>query len=69
MRLQPDSATTPGRSKRNRPHETRTPPPDSDPVEFTDVLEPGLYGYACFVETDDDQTHASLGMIGTFTAA
>jgi hypothetical protein len=42
--------------------------PGADGVEFTDVLEPGLYGYACFIETDDGQTHASLGMISTFTA-
>jgi hypothetical protein len=42
--------------------------PDAEAAEFTDVLEPGLYGYACFIETDDGQTHASLGMISTFTA-
>lgn len=40
-----------------------------DSIEFTGVLEPGLYSYACFIETDDGESHASLGMIGTVTVA
>ena len=38
--------------------------------EHTDLsvkLEPGLYGYACFIPTAEGASHASQGMIGTFT--
>lgn len=40
--------------------------------EHTDLsvkLEPGLYGYACFVEEGTDSPHVQHGMIGTFTVA
>ena len=30
-------------------------------------LEPGLYGYGCFVKTADGTAHAVMGMISTFT--
>lgn len=42
------------------------------PGEATDLsvrLQPGLYGYGCFVETDEGASHASHGMISTFTVA
>jgi hypothetical protein len=38
--------------------------------EHTDLsikLEPGLYGYGCFVKDANDKAHATHGMIGTFT--
>jgi uncharacterized cupredoxin-like copper-binding protein len=37
--------------------------------EFEADLEPGRYGYACFVETPDGESHAELGMFGEFTVA
>jgi plastocyanin len=40
--------------------------------EHTDLavkLEPGLYGYACFIEDANETPHVQHGMIGTFTVA
>jgi uncharacterized cupredoxin-like copper-binding protein len=36
---------------------------------LTTELEPGRYGYACFVTTKDGTPHAALGMFGEFTVA
>jgi uncharacterized cupredoxin-like copper-binding protein len=42
-------------------------PGDSDFLEVE--LEPGRYGYVCFVEAPDGTPHAFLGMSGEFTVA
>jgi uncharacterized cupredoxin-like copper-binding protein len=34
---------------------------------FETELQPGRFGYVCFVETKDGEPHASLGMYGEFT--
>jgi len=42
------------------------------PGEHTDLsvkLEPGLYGYACFIDDANDTPHVKHGMIGTFAVA
>jgi hypothetical protein len=38
-----------------------------DHIDLSVKLEPGLYGYGCFVKDANDQPHAVHGMIGTFT--
>ncbi len=38
-----------------------------DSIDLSVTLEPGLYGYGCFVEAADGTAHAAKGMIGTFT--
>ena len=42
-------------------------PGDSDLLEVE--LQPGRYGYVCFVEAPDGTPHAFLGMSGEFTVA
>jgi uncharacterized cupredoxin-like copper-binding protein len=37
--------------------------------ELTATLEPGRYGYACFVTTKQGDPHAALGMYGEFEVA
>lgn len=36
-------------------------------IDLSVKLEPGLYGYGCFIETADGTPHAVKGMISTFT--
>ncbi len=36
-------------------------------AEFGATLEPGRYGYVCFVEAPDGEPHAQKGMFGEFT--
>lgn len=38
-----------------------------DNVDLSVKLEPGIYGYGCFVEAPDGTPHAVKGMISTFT--
>jgi uncharacterized cupredoxin-like copper-binding protein len=37
--------------------------------EFTADLEPGRYGYVCFIQAKDGTEHAALGMYGEFEVA
>ena len=37
--------------------------------QLTATLQPGRYGYACFVTTNQGEPHAVLGMYGEFTVA
>ncbi len=58
-KVEPFFAGPPNHIKTVKPGET------SDPMEVE--LEPGRYGYVCFIEAKDGTPHAFLGMSGEFT--